>query len=77
MSWAEAVARETEGTFNCTSSRKPLISAIAAELQRVADECAGVADREAKLYVSAAVGKRLIAERIAHNIRARFPKEGA
>lgn len=40
MNWAEERARELEGIFNCTSSREPLIKAIAAELQQVADECA-------------------------------------
>lgn len=44
--WAEDRAREIEGIFNCTSSREPLILAIAAELQRVADECIAIVEDE-------------------------------
>lgn len=64
MNWAEERARELEGIFNCTSSREPLIKAIAAELQRVANECAN---------------ETLIANQFGFRpydaIRARFPKE--
>ena len=48
MNWAEERARELEGIFNCTSSCEPLVKAIAAELQRVANECIEVVDNKRK-----------------------------
>ena len=87
MNWAEERAREIEGIFNCTSSRESLILAIAAALQKVADECADVAKKhrlrnnqcgraavtsdEHRAYENRLIG----CIEVEGGIRARFPKE--
>lgn len=48
---------------------------IATELQRVADECVSTAQNE--LLIQPTEERRFVAERLAHNLRARFPKEEA
>lgn len=73
MNWAEERASEIEGIFNCTSSREPLVLAIAAELQKVADECAELANERIVDYMGTLA--EYACAKVRNDIRARFPEE--